>query len=302
MTTVNTVVLAGASGSLGKAVLKALIASDKFDLTVLSREGSDRAFPPTVRVIKVDYGSIDQLTAALKEKDAVISTLSGDAIDVQETLIQAAVAAGVKRFIPSEFSSDIGNPKTAGLPVYQSLIRIQGLLQETAKAAPEFTYTPIRNGAFLDWGLALGFQVNLRSDHPPFFDGGDRPFSTTTLATIADAVVAILGHLDETRNRAVYVHDVVTTQQHLLGLARKVAPERHWEPVQVSTEELARVSRDSYSKGQFDLQASMGFFSRAVFAEGYGGEFQQVDNELLGLGLKTDADLEIILRDVLASV
>ncbi|KAL5333706.1 hypothetical protein BJX70DRAFT_48201 [Aspergillus crustosus] len=302
MTIIKNVVLAGASGSLGTVVLDALIAADKFNVTVLTRQDSDATFPPTVQVVKVDYNSVEQLTAALQGKDAVIATVTTAATDIQVALIQAAVAAGVHRYIPAEFSSNMGNPKSAALPVYQPLLKILEQLQEAAAANPEFSYTSIRNGMFLDWGLARGMPLNLRSESPPFFDGGNRPFSTTTLATIANAVVAVLGRLDETRNRPVYVHDVVTTQQHLLGLARKLAPERHWEPVQLRTEDLERVSREKYAQGQVDLEASIGFFSRALFAEGYGGEFPQVDNELLGLGFKTDADLEIILKQVLSTL
>ncbi|KAL4781121.1 hypothetical protein BJX76DRAFT_24699 [Aspergillus varians] len=291
----NKIVIAGASGSLGKIVLDALLASDKFIVTVLSREGSQATLPSSVRATKVNYDSVEQLTAALDGQDAVICTFAARAIESQVPLIQAAVNARVKRFIPSEFTADIGNPKAARLPPYKGQIRIHALLQETAREMPEFSYTSIRNGVFLDWGLALGFQVDLRSEHPPFFDGGDRPFSTTTLATVAAAVVAVFDHLDETKNRALYVHDVVTTQRHLLTLARQIAPKRRWEPVQVSTEDMERVAREKHAKGQDGLEGSMGFFCRSVFAEGYGGEFQQVDNALLGLGCKTDADLEILL-------
>ncbi|KAL4876434.1 hypothetical protein BJY04DRAFT_223067 [Aspergillus karnatakaensis] len=299
MSAIKNVALAGASGILGKEVLKAFIEAGKFNITILSREDSDATFPATVQVVKINYDSIDSLTAALQGKDAVISTVTTAAIASQEPLIRAAAAVGVKRFIPAEFSSNLANPKAAALLVYANQIKIQGLLQETAKSNPEFSYTSIRNGAFLDWGLALGFQLDLRSENPPFYDGGDRPFSTTTLPTIAKATVAVLDHLPDTRNRAVYVHDVVTTQRHLLYLARKVAPERHWEPVSVSTEDLERVARENYKRGEFGLEASIGFFSRSVFAEGFGGAFERVDNELLGLGVFGDDDLEILLKGVL---
>ncbi|KAL2826415.1 hypothetical protein BDW59DRAFT_145142 [Aspergillus cavernicola] len=299
MAEVKTVTLAGASGRLGKPVLDALLASAKFEVTVLTREGSQASFPPSVRVIPVDYNSVEAITDAINGQDVVVSVIGPAAIDSQVPLIEAVAATGVKRFIPSEFSADIGNPRAAALPVYEHQIRMQEIVSEKARSAPGFTYTQIRNGAFLDWGLAIGFQVNLRSENPPFFDGGDRPFSTTTLATIGEAVVGVLGHLEETKNRAVYVHDVVTTQRHLLSLARGIAPDRKWEPVQVSTEEMERKARENYAQGLVDLQSSMGFFCRSVFAEGHGGEFKEVDNELLGLKMKTDADLEIILRGVL---
>ncbi|KAL2851688.1 hypothetical protein BJX68DRAFT_65527 [Aspergillus pseudodeflectus] len=299
MTTLRNITIAGASGSLGKLVIEALLASGQYNVKALTRKGSDAAFPPSVQVAAVDYNSVDELTAVLIKQDVVIATCGPTALESQIPLIEAAVAAGVKRFIPSEFTADIGNPKARTLPQYAGQLRIQDILQSAANEHPEFIYTSIRNGVFLDWGLAMGFQVDLKSEHPAFYDGGDRPFSTTTLATVAQAVVGVLNHLEETKNRAVYVHDVVTTQRHLLSLARKIAPERRWEPVSVSTENMERKARENLAQGKVDLVSLMGFYCRSVFAEGYGGEFARVDNEMLGLRFKSDADLEIILKGVL---
>ncbi|KAL3457254.1 hypothetical protein BJX64DRAFT_20737 [Aspergillus heterothallicus] len=299
MTTTYNVTVGGASGSLGKLVVNALLASGKYNVNVLTRRGSDATFPQGASVLAVDYSSVEELTAVLRGQDVVISTCSQSGLETQFSLIEAAVAAGVKRFIPSEFTADIGNPKAAALPQYAGQLRIQELLRKTANENPGFTYTSIRNGVFLDWGLAMGFQVDLKSENPVLYDGGDRPFSTTTLATVAQAVVGALDHLKETKNRAVYVHDMVTTQRHLLSLARKIAPERRWEPVNVSTDDMERKARENLAQGKVDFVSQVGFYTRSVFAEGYGGEFVRVDNELLGLGYKSDTDLEIILTGIL---
>ncbi|KAF7587214.1 hypothetical protein BBP40_007551 [Aspergillus hancockii] len=299
MSTIKNVAIAGASGDLGAPVLNALISSNSFNITVLTRHTSKAQFPASVRVIPVNYESIPELTTALTGQDAVISTLTTEAGDLQHGLIDAAVAAGVKRFLPSEFSADVGNPKAATLPVYRSKIAIHKALEEKAKVNPDFTYTLVRHGPFLDWALAAGFFFNPKLDAPPFYDGGDRPFSTTTLATIGKAVVGILEHVDETKNRAVYVHDLVTTQRKIYSIVQKLAPERKWNPVNVSTAELAAKSQEEWSKGNMDFGAVLGFLCRAVFAEGYGGEFKSVDNELLGLGFKTEAELEEVIKAVL---
>ncbi len=37
----------------------------------------------------------------------------------QINVINAAIAAGIKRFIPSDFGSDTTNPKACALPVYR---------------------------------------------------------------------------------------------------------------------------------------------------------------------------------------
>jgi hypothetical protein len=223
-------------------------------------------------------------------------------METQIPLIEAAVKAGVKRFLPSEFSANIGNAKAASLPVYHSKLAIHEVIEQKARDHPNFTYTLIRNGAFLDWSMAYGFFFNLDGGSTPFYDGGNRPFSTTTLATIGRVVVGVLRHAENTQNRAVFVHDLVTTQRKMLAIAQKVMPDRTWNPSDVSTADMETMAREKYANGMNDMASSMGFFCRSVFGEGYGGEFQQVDNELFGITLKTDADLEELIRGVLSGL
>ncbi|CAG8899805.1 unnamed protein product [Penicillium egyptiacum] len=300
MEAIRNVAIAGASGALGSPVLHALLQSELFNVTVLARQSSQAHFPASVKVICMDYTSVPDLTAALTGQDAVVSVLTTSAMETQIPLIEAAVKAGVKRFLPSEFCANIGNPKAASLPVYHSKLAIHEVLQQQAQNHPHFTYTLIRNGPFLDWSLAYGFFFSLNGGSTPFYDGGERPFSTTTLATIGRAVVEVLRHSEKTRNRAVFVQDLVTTQQKMLAIAQKVTPDRKWTPRDVSTADMETMARDKHANGMNDLTASMGFFCRSVFGKGYGGEFQEVDNKLLGISLKTDADLEELIRGVLS--
>ena len=87
-------------------------------MTVLARYSSQAHFPVSVQVIRVDYTSVPDLTAALTGQDAVISVLTTSAMEIQIPLIEAAVKAGVRRFLPPEFCANISNPKAANLPVY----------------------------------------------------------------------------------------------------------------------------------------------------------------------------------------
>ncbi|KAF2139476.1 uncharacterized protein K452DRAFT_352678 [Aplosporella prunicola CBS 121167] len=299
MTTIRNIAVVGGSGTLGKPLLQALINSKAFNVTVLSRKSSTATFPDAVNVVHVDYASLPDLTNALKGQDAVVSVLPTGAIDTQIPLIEASIAAGVKRFIPSDFGGDIGNPKAATLPVYQPNIAVHRALEAQTQAHPEFTYTTIRNGVLLDWSMAHNFILAFDSETPPLFDGGDRPFSASNLASVGQAVVGVLRHADETRNRAVYVHDLVLTQNKVLSIARQLAPERKWNPIVVSTTDLETQSRENYAKGVITMHSSMGFLMRAVFGDGYGGEFQRVDNDLIGTGFKSDADLEALVKAAL---
>ena len=283
---IRTVAIAGASGNLGPAILDQLLAAD-FAVTVLTRADSKSTFPSNVKVVKVDYASLDSLTSALQGQDAFVSTLSHTAITGQIRLVDAALAAGVKRFIPSEFGSDTNNALARKLPVYADKVKVQGYIEEKAKEHHGFTYTGIYTSAFFDWGLRLGLLLGKEK-----YDGGEQRFSVTRLETIGKAVVAVLQKPQETANRDVYVHDAVVTQNQMAKMSGK-----EWEAEEVSTEVAEREAYAELEKPQPDFRLALyGFIKRAIWGRGYGGEFTKVDNEMLGLGIMSEEEVQSLVK------
>lgn len=99
MSEIRKVAHIGASGFIGSAILKALLASG-LEVTVLARKESKASFPEHVKVLPVDFDDQPSIVEALQGQDAVISTVAVKAINSQYNIINAAVEAGVKRFIP----------------------------------------------------------------------------------------------------------------------------------------------------------------------------------------------------------
>lgn len=269
-------------------------------MTVLVRSTSKATFLSSVKTITVDYNDVASLTSALRGQDAVVSTVGTSGLQGQTLVIDAAVAAGVKRFLPSEFGSDLDNPKTKQLPVFGYKVNVQKYIEEKAAANLDFTYSLVRNGAFLDWGLQKNFLLDLKSGKPRIFDGGDRLFSVTTLASVGQAVVGVLKHPDETKNRVVYVQDMVTSQNKLLAIAKKLAPEKQWDPIPTSLTAIEKASNETLAKGEFTPAVLVEYLFVSIMGEGYGGIMEKTDNELLGIrGDKTDADIEAIMKPLL---
>lgn len=298
MSTIKNVAIYGAAGSLGEHVLKALIDSKKFNISILTRPTSKSTFPSSVKVIKVDISSLSDLTSALKGQDAVVSTVGSMGALSQITLIDAAVVAGVKRFLPSEFGCDLDDPPTSKLPVFGYKIQVLNYIKEQAAKHPEFTYTLIRNNAFLDWGLDHDFIFQPKSANPRIFDGGGRPFTVTSLPTVAKSVVGALSKPEETKNRAVFIQDMVTTQERMLAIAKKLAPERKWEPKHETIDAVHKAADEQMAKG--NMGAILEYLYPACMGDRYHNVFEQNDNELLGIkGDKTDKDIEAIMKPLL---
>ncbi|OAA74550.1 NAD(P)-binding domain protein [Akanthomyces lecanii RCEF 1005] len=286
MSSVKNVTLIGATGNVGAIALEKLSAS-KHNLQVLRRLGSKSTFPSSIKVIDVDFASLPALTSALQGQDVVISTLPAEVASLQVTIIDAAIAAGVPRFLPTEYGSNVENPLGRQIPVFAEKVKIEEYLK-TKAAAGQISYTFVYTGAFLDWGIQHHFILNVADYKPTLLDDGKALFSTTNVETLGRAFVAIVEHLDETKNRAVLLEDLKISQERLLELAKKAAPEKPWQVSYVKTDDLVKKAGEGLAKGIFTFDNIAPFLYRSLVTPGYGGSFEKSDNELLGLGRSSE--------------
>lgn len=302
-TTLKNIALVGASGNVGKVLLPALLAAKTFTVTVLRRSSSSSSpstFPPGVRVVDADFTSVDSLTAALAGQDAVVSAVGTPALnDEQKRLVDAAVAAGVKRFLPSEFGCDLTNELAAKLPVFAPKVEVARYLEDKAKTTP-LTYTFVYSGPFFDWGLQYNFIFKSAGSRPVLYDGGNTVFSTSTLDTVAQAVVGVLSKPEETKNRAVRFQSVAISQTRLLDIAKEVAPERDWQPEVVKLDDITKAADERLAKGLLDQETFAPYILRAINDERYGPKFEKLDNELLGIKQLTEEEVKAIVKKTLS--
>lgn len=291
------VALTGANGNVGKPVLKALLASGKFNVTVLRRSTSSSTFPDNVKVVDVDFESVESLTAALTGQDVLLSTVGASALgNEQKILIDAAVAAGVKRFLPSEYGCDLENKLTSKLPVFAPKVGVAKYLEEKAKTTP-LSYTLVYSGPFFDWGLQHNFIFKSTDSKPILYDGGDTVFSTSTLDTISQAIVAILSKPEETKNRSVRFQSTAISQSKILALVKELAPQRDWQPEVVKIDDITRVADERLAKGLLDFQTFTPYLIRAINDARYGPKLETLDNELLGLKQLTEAEIREVVKN-----
>ncbi|GFF56620.1 hypothetical protein IFM61392_06607 [Aspergillus lentulus] len=291
MTAIQKVALLG-KGFLGSAVLDQLIKSG-FSVTVLTRSRSSiQEVPAGVEVVEVDYASADSLEQALRGHDAVVSTINSAAFMIQKPAIDASIRAGVKRFIPADFGALTTAPEAQDLPVHARPVEIQDYLKEKAELG-ELEYTILAVGLFLEYVVSSPFVVDRVNRTAVLYDGGEHPFSTTSVASIGKAVAGALKNADATRNRVLHVHDMVLTQKKVLALAKKYNPPAEaWTESDVDAEaELADMVNQISEKGM-EMPLVLGLLKAAVFSGKYPSAYKKVDNELLGLGITNEEVLE----------
>ena len=148
----KTIILAGATGELGRriaacllkkgAVVKALVRAKSLgqEVTNLHTLGA--------RIVEVDFSKVNDLVKACAGASCVVSALSGlreVIVDAQSRLLQAAVEAGVPRFIPSDYCIDFTRLPTGT----NRNLDLRREFSEQLNKAP-IAATSIFNGMFTD--------------------------------------------------------------------------------------------------------------------------------------------------------
>jgi saccharopine dehydrogenase-like NADP-dependent oxidoreductase len=146
------VLVVGAGGTnIGHHIAKALLEDSSFELSILSRAGSKSTYPSNAKVITIpDTPTHDDYVKALQGQDAIVSGLGFEGKPTEKALIDAAIEAGVKRFLPSEYGVDNTNPVASALsPVFKRKADILEYLK--SKEATGLSWTAVPTGMWLEW-------------------------------------------------------------------------------------------------------------------------------------------------------
>jgi hypothetical protein len=293
---------------VGPLILQALQdAQPSFEsIVVLTRSANAAAAAisvraPNVRTCVVDYSSRESLLDAFRGVDAVISAIATQSVELQIGIIDAAVEAGVKFFIPSEFGLANTHPKLRrDFPIFEDKIAIQDHLERLSRSHG-ISYALIFVGLFLDWGMD-GFVLDVKNKRVGFWDDGERPVSMTTMASIGKAVLGVLEGRVEGK-KEVRVKDINISQKRLYELALEVVGRGGWEVKTINTAQAAVIASEKLAKGTAELDDIYAFVYRASTGEGYGQPWrpEEDDSERLGLRPWTENDVKELIANIIHS-
>ncbi|AQR63464.1 NmrA family protein [Brevundimonas sp. LM2] len=221
MAKADRIALVGGTGDLGLRIARALVARGA-EVTALARPGSDTtALAGTgSRIAVVDFQDSLALERTLSGAACVVSAVNGleeAVIDLQGRVLDAAVAAGVPRFVPSDYSLDF----TRTRPGRNRNLDLRRRFMKRVDAAP-IRATSILNGAFADL-LAGQAPIVLRGPGVVIhWSSADQPLDFTTKDDVAAYTAAAA--LDPTTPRILRIagdvvtpRDLATTMQGLTG-------------------------------------------------------------------------------------
>ncbi|KAH7109539.1 hypothetical protein EDB81DRAFT_426715 [Dactylonectria macrodidyma] len=302
MTGFTRVAHVGAGGSLGAVVLKELVDAG-LDVTVLVRTAGNLPanYSSKVKEVVVDYNSESSLADALCGQEAVVSTMGSLAVGGQEKVIKAAISAGVKRFIPSEFGADLKQPSVRSFPTYGDKVKIEDMLEQEARKT-DLSYTIVYNNLFLDWGLQAGFLADLAGKKATLYAGGLFPVSMTRLSTVGKGVVGVLKNPEQTKNQHMRIHDGRLSMKDLVEAVQEVTGAEGWTITEENPADAVAKSNKALSQGIFEDWVFLGYISVASQTEEHGPGFEVVQNELLGLKEHSTDEMKSLAKEIAKSI
>ncbi len=293
----TSILVAGATGDLGRRITRELLTHDT-EVRVLTRPGSGTAHElyadePRVTVVEATYADPAVLSDALVGVDTVVSALSGTRsviVDAQRILVEAAVLAGVARFIPSDYSADYRRIAVGSNRNLELRREFAGFLDAAALRS-----TSVLNGAFTDMLTGDAPMISFGRRRVMFWSSADQILDFTTKDDVARTVALVALDADAPRvveiaGDRVTARDVARTMTELTGTTFGL----QWAGTTGSLSAISKVARRFSGDPDATFPAWQGM---QYFVNMFSGQAQleHVDNDRYGVRSWTS------VRDVLAA-
>ncbi|KAB5522111.1 hypothetical protein GE09DRAFT_500858 [Coniochaeta sp. 2T2.1] len=294
------ILLIGAGGSIGSVVLSALLAEPSFTVTVLQRASSKSKLPQGPKIITVpDSYPTSDLVAAFKGQDAIINCMTTFSVKDQYRIIDAAIAAGVQRYSPSEYGLNNMKPEAQALSTaFAEKGAVQAYLREKAEEG-KIEWMSISCGMWVAWSIPHNFMgLDVANKKMEILDDGEERVSCTTEANTALAIVrALTVATEETKNRNVLLQEFSVSQNELLAEVERQTGSK-FEVKRVDSRKLIEEKVAEYKAGN---QYAQYVLINVGFMTGRYGGLLEKEGEILNekLGLK-NSTLEREVADGLA--
>ncbi|KAF2852484.1 NAD(P)-binding protein [Plenodomus tracheiphilus IPT5] len=306
------------TGKIGLQALNHLASTSLFNITILVRKDpSTYTIPSTVKARQIDLTSHSSLVEALTGIDAVVVFSSfepGHQQDIlQIALINAAIAAGVKLFIPSEWAPDtpggygvskdvedggfgrISQTALGPTAVAGTKRAVHNYLLARSVEGSGLSFVSIHVGLMpevLGLKIFAKFDMDKRIAYLP--DGGIPRFSIASHETLQKALVAVLQTYPSNKNSFLYFRDGETNYLEIMELIEK-ASGKPWTVESFSLAKQKKIADANLREGKFGWDEFVGVLS--VWFVGGLTVWKNVDNERLGLEAPSDEKGRRLLED-----
>lgn len=298
--TIERVAIVGATGTVGKPIVRELLATGQHTVTAITRGLDNTDVPAGLKIAKVDYDKEETLVEALKDQQFFIISLAVSAPpETQAMLISAAAKAGVPWVMPNTYSPDFmdktfANENMTGQRIWAAI--------DAVEEHGVSSWVGLSCGFWYEFSLAIGpawYGFDFHNKKVTFYDDGNQPINTSTLAQCGRAVARLLSlkelpddeadkspTLSRWRNRALYTSSFLVSQRDMLDSVNRVTG-RTDEDWKIEREP----AKDRYERGLKMMKSgervgyAIAMYTRTFYSSGEGNTEKRygLANKVLGL-------------------
>ncbi|KAK1997361.1 NmrA-like family protein [Colletotrichum falcatum] len=254
------------------------------------------------KIISGDVDDKEQVKAAYKDADTVISAMGRDVIAKQIDLIKLAEETdSVKWFFPSEYGTDIEyNSKSADEKPHQQKLKVRKYIRENVQ---RLRYTYLVTGPYSDFFLMLPAHAQEAGGFDPakrkavLIQDGEGKVGLITMKDVGTTLVASLRHPEASFNKALKVQSFVATGKEILAEFEKQSGAK-WDVTYSPLQKLRESEDKAWAEG---VPFATIFTLRRIWAEG-STLYEKTDNERIGLGPDDVETLEVAVKRALGKI
>lgn len=216
------IVVAGGTGNLGGRISRALVERGATAVALIRAGGEGKHRKELedagVQVVAVDMASVTEIRKACEGAACVVSALQGlrdVVVDAQSRLLEATVAAGVLRFIPSDFATDFRTSPPGENRNYDLRREFHHRLEEV-RIAP----TSIFNGVFAEVMMQKVPYLDFDQKRVGYWEDPDWRLDFTTMDDAAAYTAA--ASLDPATPRSLRIRSFSVTPRELAQFTDEV--------------------------------------------------------------------------------
>ncbi|KAF1991460.1 NAD(P)-binding protein [Aulographum hederae CBS 113979] len=273
------ILLLGATGETGKSILNGLVEDGSFDLTLLIRPSSankddvkelqEKGFKTAI--IDIESG-VDSLAKAFSGFDTFISATGPGSQLTQLDLVEAAVRAGIKRFVPCGFITICPRGGIMMLRDHKEEVHDRMFLHKLP-----FTIIDVGYWHQISFPRLPSGKVNYASIRPnqTIHAGGDAPNLLTDLRDIG-RYVALIVKDERTLNKRVVTYSDVLSENQIFDMLEEVSGEKI-ERDYMSKEDIEKAVKQA--EANYEANPNDAMIARSLYGIQYiNSKYVRVDN------------------------
>ncbi|KAL7809256.1 hypothetical protein V8C26DRAFT_438477 [Trichoderma gracile] len=291
------------AGRLGSEILSRVVATSRYDITFIGRKDPSEyrgKVPESIPILQVDLKNHKGLVKALTGADAVVVFThfgpEGDLDIVEIALINAAIEAKVKLFVPSEWAPDTAGGNGATLErigpntlppspaIAAKRVVHNYLMCRSSEGKIDFVSLHVGNLLLI---MCPFSPMDLNNRTASLGDGGNGLISVSSLDTLAEGLDGLLTRYPKVKNSFFYICDGETTLQRIVKSFEEASETKEpWKITSFSIAERKKAADENMRKGIFTWKEFAGVLT-IPFTGGL-TVWQNPDNERLGLEPPSD--------------